>query len=346
MHILSLRFLNKRGIMKLKLTLAILVLSSSNVAFASNMPTTFFGVKGGYQLTYDDAHEKNDPGNFIWGLYGGVNFSPVWSLDLGYQVQKGLEFDATGVDIETELIESALRYDWYLRDDFSLYARVGAAYWDMTRKQLAHSVGNSGVSPLGEFGINYRINPNWGVSAGYQYIHSIGDVNTTGEYDSSALLVNLAYRFGKTHEPTLIEIVEPKTDKSTETKVELPTVKVEEVIEPSWFNTQLMMGQFAIDSVDNDLDLTVYANILLSYPQAKVKIVGHADTTGSAEYNQKLSEERAQAIADKFEQLGVESTQMIIRGLGERSPIASNDNKDGREKNRRVEITIQGFEYW
>jgi OOP family OmpA-OmpF porin len=89
----------------------------------------------------------------------------------------------------------------------------------------------------------------------------------------------------------------------------------------------------------------MYANILLSYPQVKVEIVGHADATGSAEYNQKLSEERAQAIADKFEQLGVESTQMIIRGLGERSPIASNDNMEGRAKNRRVEITIQGFEY-
>lgn len=333
--------------MKIKLTLVTFALASSNVVFASNIPTTFFGVKGGYQLAYDDANEKNDLGSFIWGLYGGVNFSSSWSLDLGYQVQQDLQFGATGVDIETELIESALRYDWDLRDDFSLYARFGAAYWDMARQQFVNSVDTSGVSPLGEFGLNYRIDPNWELSAGYQYIHSIGDVNITGEYDSSALLVKLAYKFVKTSKPMPVEIVEPKTAEFTEAEVEpLIKVEVEKVtVEPSWFNLQLVTGQFAFDSVESDLDLTMYANILLSYPQVKVEVVGHTDTTGSAEYNQKLSEERAQTIADKFEQLGVESTQMIIRGLGERSPIASNDNKEGRAKNRRVAITIQGFEY-
>lgn len=334
--------------MRINLVLALAVSASANVVLAADMPTPFLGVKGGYQLSYDEDYEQNDRGSFVWGLYGGLHFSPSWSWDLGYQVQKGLEFDAIDVDIETALIESAVRYDWYLRDDFSLYARLGAAYWNMERKQIGHSVDTSGVSPLGEFGINYRINPNWGLSAGYQYIHSIGDVNTTGEYDSNVLLVNLAYKFGKTSEPMPVETVEPQTDKFPEAKVEPQMTEVEvenATVAPSWFNTQLVTGQFSFGSVESDLDLTVYANILRNYPQAKVEIVGHADTTGSAEYNQKLSEERAQTIADKFEQLGVDSAQIHMRGLGEHSPIASNDSKEGRAKNRRVDITIQGFEY-
>lgn len=334
--------------MKIKLSIAIAVTASANVVLASGMPTPFVGVKGGYQLSYDEDYEQNDGGSFVWGLYGGLNFSPSWSWDLGYQAQKGLEFDAIDVDIETALIESAVRYDWYLRDDFSLYARVGAVYWDTTRKQQAHLVDTNGVSPLGELGIHYTVTPNWGVSAGYQYIHSIGDVNTTGEYDSNALLINLAYKFGKPSETTPVETVEPKIYQSPEAKVDPKMTKREvdnDTVVTSWFKKQVVMGQFAFGSVESDLDLAVYANVLRNYPQAKVEIVGHADATGSAEYNQKLSEERAQTISDKLEQLGVDSAQISFKGVGESSPIASNDDNLGRAKNRRVEITIQGFEY-
>ncbi|MEL7458645.1 hypothetical protein L4D18_07440 [Vibrio campbellii] len=53
-----------------------------------------------------------------------------WSWDVGYQYHDELKADVTSVNVKTWFIESALRYDWYLQDNLSLYGQL-AAYWDM-----------------------------------------------------------------------------------------------------------------------------------------------------------------------------------------------------------------------
>ena len=72
-----------------------------------------------------------------------------------------------------------------------------------------------------------------------------------------------------------------------------------------------------------------------------LSIEGHTDSTGSDEYNQKLSENRARSVYDYLSSCGLKSTAMASKGYGESQPIASNDTADGRQKNRRVEIVIQ-----
>lgn len=69
-----------------------------------------------------------------------------------------------------------------------------------------------------------------------------------------------------------------------------------------------------------------------------VTITGHTDSKGKAESNRKLSRERAQSVADNLRSLGVDPSLLKIVGMGESQPIASNDNADGRARNRRVEI--------
>ncbi|MDC8856118.1 outer membrane beta-barrel protein, partial [Shewanella algae] len=133
----------------------------------------------------------------IWGVYGGLKFSPAWSWDVGYQYHDDLKADATSVNVKTWLIESALRYDWYLKNDLSLYGRLGAVYWDMEKTQFSQNgLDATGFSPLGEVGVNYHFSPNLRLSAGYQYIDSIGKSNT-GKYDSHGFLVGLTYTFGQ-----------------------------------------------------------------------------------------------------------------------------------------------------
>lgn len=72
-----------------------------------------------------------------------------------------------------------------------------------------------------------------------------------------------------------------------------------------------------------------------------LSIEGHTDSTGSDEYNRKLSEERAGSVRSFLASCGLKSDAMVSKGYGEAQPIASNDNNDGRQKNRRVEIVIQ-----
>ncbi|WP_413112332.1 OmpA family protein [Thaumasiovibrio sp. DFM-14] len=71
---------------------------------------------------------------------------------------------------------------------------------------------------------------------------------------------------------------------------------------------------------------------------SSVYVVGHTDSTGSAKYNQLLSEQRAKFIADELVRLGLDSTRLYYEGVGQSQPIASNATKAGREANRRFEL--------
>jgi outer membrane protein OmpA-like peptidoglycan-associated protein len=75
----------------------------------------------------------------------------------------------------------------------------------------------------------------------------------------------------------------------------------------------------------------------------KLAVEGHAsrERADQEAYNQQLSEKRAQSVADALARDGLERTQVTARGLGTRSPVASNDTEEGRRKNRRVEVIVE-----
>jgi outer membrane protein OmpA-like peptidoglycan-associated protein len=88
--------------------------------------------------------------------------------------------------------------------------------------------------------------------------------------------------------------------------------------------------------------LAKVSGIVLAYPSLHVAIEGHTDSVGSDEYNQQLSERRAQAVRDYFVQQGINSSAVEARGYGKTEPIASNDTVEGRAQNRRVELILSG----
>lgn len=87
-------------------------------------------------------------------------------------------------------------------------------------------------------------------------------------------------------------------------------------------------------------DLFTVARSLQRYPDTTVQVVGHTDSTGSASYNQTLSERRAAAVTDVLLQGGVAPARLRSIGRGEDQPVASNLTPEGRAQNRRVEIVI------
>jgi outer membrane protein OmpA-like peptidoglycan-associated protein len=101
---------------------------------------------------------------------------------------------------------------------------------------------------------------------------------------------------------------------------------------------------FAVDSSDINASLRPVldrvAVTLVEYDQTLVEVAGHTDSTGADSYNQSLSERRAGSVAAYLSSRGVPMRRMVTVGAGELHPIASNDTADGREQNRRVEVTI------
>jgi outer membrane protein OmpA-like peptidoglycan-associated protein len=82
------------------------------------------------------------------------------------------------------------------------------------------------------------------------------------------------------------------------------------------------------------------ANVLNHYGRTRLVIVGHTDSTGSAQHNQQLSERRARSVQDYLLGRGVIPPRLVAYGRGESEPIASNATEYGRQLNRRVDIVI------
>jgi OmpA-OmpF porin, OOP family len=72
----------------------------------------------------------------------------------------------------------------------------------------------------------------------------------------------------------------------------------------------------------------------------KVEIAGHTDAVGAEEYNQRLSEQRAESVKAYLVEHGVDASRISVTGYGEAQPRASNDTVEGRRLNRRVEVKI------
>lgn len=83
-----------------------------------------------------------------------------------------------------------------------------------------------------------------------------------------------------------------------------------------------------------------WARVLEAYGLSLVEITGHTDATGSAQVNRRLSADRARAVAERLEALGVAPDRVIFEGRADSLPIADNSTVEGRRANRRVDMRI------
>ena len=112
-------------------------------------------------------------------------------------------------------------------------------------------------------------------------------------------------------------------------------------------NVRLIMPSNITFDTDSAVFKPVFNNILTSvakvineFDKTKVQVAGYTDSTGSAAYNNTLSLQRAQAVANYLKLRDVSASRLMVYGYGSSNPIASNATAAGREQNRRVEITL------
>jgi outer membrane protein OmpA-like peptidoglycan-associated protein len=108
------------------------------------------------------------------------------------------------------------------------------------------------------------------------------------------------------------------------------------------------MGDVLFDTGKSDLRsgareaLAKLTGIVLNYPSLRLAIEGHTDSTGSAEFNQTLSQNRSDAVRDYLVSQGLDVAKLSSQGMGMNDPLADNSTAEGRQKNRRVEIIVSG----
>jgi len=101
---------------------------------------------------------------------------------------------------------------------------------------------------------------------------------------------------------------------------------------------------FATNSADLNAGffdvLNSVGTVVNEFEQTVIEVAGHTDNTGSDQYNQQLSERRANAVAAYLKTRNVRADRVITVGAGESRPVATNDTPEGRQLNRRVELTL------
>jgi outer membrane protein OmpA-like peptidoglycan-associated protein len=108
-----------------------------------------------------------------------------------------------------------------------------------------------------------------------------------------------------------------------------------------------MTSQTAFDSASSTIKpgfaptMDKLANVVTQYGKTTVTVVGHTDAEGSTEYNEQLSQRRAQAVKSYFESRNVNPERLAALGKGEAEPIADNKTDAGRRANRRVELLVE-----
>jgi len=88
--------------------------------------------------------------------------------------------------------------------------------------------------------------------------------------------------------------------------------------------------------------LAKVSGILLAYPGLKVQVEGYTDNIGTDDYNQKLSEQRADGVREYLVSQSVSDNNVTAKGFGKNDPIADNSTNEGRAQNRRVELVVSG----
>jgi outer membrane protein OmpA-like peptidoglycan-associated protein/tetratricopeptide (TPR) repeat protein len=93
---------------------------------------------------------------------------------------------------------------------------------------------------------------------------------------------------------------------------------------------------------ESNAELERLVKLMKDVPNLKIEISGHTDNTGSATFNETLSQQRAEAVVTYLTSKGIAANRMIAKGYGSSKPVAANSSEDGRQQNRRTEFEIKG----
>jgi len=111
----------------------------------------------------------------------------------------------------------------------------------------------------------------------------------------------------------------------------------------TWFNFDRLTfatGSAQLDMEKSKEQLTNIAEILKAFPNTKLKIGGYTDNTGDAKANLKLSDDRADAVEDALEAMGISDDRLDSEGYGDQHPLADNATEEGRAQNRRIAVRV------
>lgn len=243
----------------------------------------------------------------------GYQFDDRWSLDLTLGTDVGGEVNTDQALINVYRFFGLKQWKPYVSAGFSGFSVDNAV--DDSTEQIQAGIGVSGA-----------LSHNLELRVGYQLLYDLGDESN---YDK-ALGIALNWHFKK---PTAVAVSQPAPEPES-------VPKQKEVVD-----TFELLVQFDFDKSDVKAvfgpQFEEIARVLKENPEISMTIEGHTCWIGTEEYNQGLSQRRADAVKDEFvQEYGIALNRITTVGFGETRPVADNNTLAGRQKNRRAIAVI------
>ncbi|KQN56797.1 porin OmpA [Erwinia sp. E602] len=345
---------------KTAIAIAVALAGFATVAQAAPKDDTWYtGAKLGWSQYHDTGYYGNGYENnngpthenqLGAGAFGGYQANQYLGFELGYDWLGRMPYKGTVTNgaFKAQGVQLAAKLSYPVLDNLDVYTRLGGMVWraDSTQKRSDGSRisdHDTGVSPLAAVGVEYALTPEWATRLDYQWTNNIGDAGTVGTRPDNALLsVGVSYRFGQ--EEAAAPVVAPAPAPAPVVETKRFTLKSDVLFN---FNKSTLKpeGKQALDQLYTQLSN-------LDPKDGSVVVLGYTDRIGSEQYNQKLSEQRAQSVVDYLVSKGIPANKVSARGQGKSNPVTGStcDSVKGRAAlidclapDRRVEIEVKGI---
>lgn len=279
------------------------------------------------------------------GVYLGYQFLPWFALEADatdYGNYKGYYQDSI-IKNKIRSIGLSTVFQYNITNDWAAYTRLGASILDVNQTYFL-DVNQSYLSNKDEssrdwnfvsaIGLKYQFNPQWSLRTEYQFINNVGNTNTQ-QTDLHFTSIGLSYHFGQ---GKAISAIKPEI---SVIKAERQTI-LPVVAETYTFSESHFMAVFKAYSTTFTPSPQL-KSMLISMKNKNIQnivISAYTDSYGSHKLNQDLSNQRAESVRNYLIDQGINAKHIRAIGYGATNFIATNKTIEGRNKNRRIEMTI------
>jgi len=335
---------------KTLITLLVSGLLAANAQAAGQDNTWYGGAKLGWSNFYgvDESNsistEDKDDDEVGAGVFAGYQINQNLGIELGYDYLGKLKYNGTrnsavfNDSVEAQLAQLTLKLGFPVAENLDLYGRLGGGYGWTSSDNLDS---DNDFTFVGALGAEYAFNLDWAARLEYQYSSPYGSREDTGlRMDNGLLSLAAVYRFGQVAEAMPVAAPAPAPEPVMVDKQF--TLSSDVLFDFNKATLKPEAGQ-ALD--------TLYSDIEAARPKdGSATVIGYTDRLGSESYNQKLSEQRAQTVADYLVGKGLPAGKVNVEGRGESSPVTGDSCSSGTKNelivclapDRRVEVKVQG----
>ncbi|QXB02174.1 OmpA family protein [Aeromonas sp. FDAARGOS 1416] len=327
---------------------------ASTGAQAEPVHDWYAGVGGGWAIAHNLNDFSQDVGKdaTALSLFGGYNFTENLGAEIGY-LSTG-DWDISGHDFNSKGATLSVIGRLPLSEMFSLFAEGGGYIYHVE----SVNGGDDNLAPLAGLGVTARLHDWVDLQARYRYIVRVGDDPDNGKANSGT------QRWVSDISTATLELVihpnrsQPKEAAPTPAPVVVPPPPAEPEVVDQTFNLSSDV-LFAFGKADlkpegmSALD-ALYQQIVDVQPKdGSAVVMGYTDRIGSDASNQRLSEARAQTVADFLINKGLPADKVSIQGNGESNPVTGNQCDDIKARaalidclgpDRRVEVRVTGVQ--